>query len=664
MKILILIICSRDSPEYIKMKELLLNYYSKIHNIEFYFINHKKINTDIEFDNHDININGVESRAVITKKTVLAMKFCKDKSFDFCVRSNISTVIDVNKLLIFLKNIPQTNIYCGGQFNNTGDAVDGRLVKSELLLDLPFVGGTSIIISKDIYNSLCDNSDKIDYSLIDDVAMALYIKLNHFDILTRTNKYTHPNYNAEIFWVDEKNISQILKNEIKTKKIVFYRHRTLNRATDVENMTQICDYVINNKNNDEYVYIPKPISRLPIINIIFFARHFTYDDTELSLYNYARYNEEILGNKSYIVCFREDSKPKELGFTHRESFDRFKQRFTIIEIDYLLEIKQIIETYNISFFYTQTHGGSDIYHFDNKEIWGNCSTIKHCVYTTTVLDADHNICLTPMLNVRYNTNLPVIPYIVWVPPFIKDLRKDLNIPAEATVFGRNGVFGNFNIDYVKEAIKEIVLNDTNKYFLFMNTEKFYNHPRIIHIESNLNLIYRTRFINTCDAMINGNSVAETFNLYIAEFSFKNKPIITSRCGGGGHIKILGDKAVIYDSKEELLQILKDIRSIISLRTDWNAYKQYSAKYVMSLFQNIFLTKENIIPTEGKWITCGKEGEIINLPIGTKVRYGWYTHDWVECFTTNSTICASNTIFGDPAPCIGKIIQRFEPEVSK
>lgn len=41
------------------------------------------------------------------------------------------------------------------------------------------------------------------------------------------------------------------------------------------------------------------------MNIIFFVRHFTERGTEVAIYDYAKYNEIILKNKSYIVCFNE-----------------------------------------------------------------------------------------------------------------------------------------------------------------------------------------------------------------------------------------------------------------------------------------------------------------------------------------------------------------------
>jgi hypothetical protein len=89
-------------------------------------------------------------------------------------------------------------------------------------------------------------------------------------------------------------------------------------------------------------------------------------------------------------------------------------------------------------------------------------------------------------------------------------------------------------------------------------------------------------------MIHARSDGETFGLSIAEFSIKNKPIITCNCGDKEHIKLLGDKAVIYNSKEELLHIFKNITEIINTRDDWNAYKLFTPLYVMNLFRtNIF-----------------------------------------------------------------------------
>ena len=57
--------------------------------------------------------------------------------------------------------------------------------------------------------------------------------------------------------------------------------------------------------------------------IAFIVKHFTERGTELSTYNYAKYNEKILGNKSIIIAFNKTSKKKK-GFinTTRELFSK------------------------------------------------------------------------------------------------------------------------------------------------------------------------------------------------------------------------------------------------------------------------------------------------------------------------------------------------------
>jgi len=91
-------------------------------------------------------------------------------------------------------------------------------------------------------------------------------------------------------------------------------------------------------------------------------------------------------------------------------------------------------------------------------------------------------------------------------------------------------------------------------------------------------------------MIHARQMGETFGLSIAEFSIKNKPIITCNCGDLEHIKILGDKAIIYSSKEEIINIFQNIKSIINSRNDWNAYTLYSPEYVMNLFKTYIFDK--------------------------------------------------------------------------
>ena len=324
------------------------------------------------------------------------------------------------------------------------------------------------------------------------------------------------------------------------------------------------------------------------MNIAFFCRHFTERGTEVSTYNYAKYNEEILGNKSYIICFS-PKKQREINFPlTRMSYSKFKERFEILEIDDISDMKYIITNKSLTHFYTQSHGLEDIYQFNNNTIWGNCKTIYHCVFHHSHPQSDIYCSISNYLNTKNNTNLPVISYMTETINYTENLRKKLNISENAIVIGRHGGNTTFDIKYVHDCIVNIMGTHENIYFLFMNTDKFYEHKRIIYLDKTIDNNEKQKFINTCDAMVHARSEGETFGAAVAEFSVSNKPVITCNCGDLEHIRILGDKGIVYNSKEELTHIFNNIETIIKSRTDWNAYKEYSPEKVMMRFKEICL----------------------------------------------------------------------------
>ena len=82
---------------------------------------------------------------------------------------------------------------------------------------------------------------------------------------------------------------------------------------------------------------------------------------------------------------------------------------------------------------------------------------------------------------------------------------------------------------------------------------------------------------------------ETFGLAIAEFSSKNKPIITyydspERC----HIDILGDKGLYYNDYFSLYNILINLNHSDIIGKEWNCYQNYTPERVMEKFNKVFL----------------------------------------------------------------------------
>jgi hypothetical protein len=327
------------------------------------------------------------------------------------------------------------------------------------------------------------------------------------------------------------------------------------------------------------------------MNVGFFVRHFTERGTEVAVFDYAKHNEELLNNKSIIICFTPEAQRRHNFPAERASFDKFNNRFQIVEIGEMNDMPKVIREHNLAFFYTLTYGGgNDIYQFQNKALWGPCKTIKHCVFETSYPESDFYLTIAACVNKKYGTSYPVLPHVVDLPMSRADLRSELGIPRTAVVYGRHGGMSEFNLPFAHAAIVEHLNQDPNCYFVFMNTQRFFEHPRLIHLPKNVNLEYKVKFINTCDAMIHARQMGETFGMSVAEFSVKNKPVITCPVGDLEHIEILGDKAVLYRSKDELLGVFRNIASILASRSDWNAHRMYTPEHVMDIFKTLVFDK--------------------------------------------------------------------------
>lgn len=324
-----------------------------------------------------------------------------------------------------------------------------------------------------------------------------------------------------------------------------------------------------------------------MVSIGFFVRHFSERGTEVAIYDYAKYNEDMLGNQSYIICWSRKTLLQYGLQVVSNSYDKFKRRFPVLEIDRIEDITRLIDGHKLDVFYTLTHGGVDYYQFSNKQIWKNCKTIKHTVLRTDYPESDMYCCISNWMNTRFGSSYPVLPHMIDIPNVEGNLREILAIPKDAIVYGRYGSSDTFSIPFVYEVIDKITQQNDHIYFLFMNTPLFCS-PRknIIHLPYETALDKKVLFINTCDAMIHARADGETFGLSCGEFAIKQKNIITGiSYFNNGHLQILQDKAIIYYDKQSLEDILLHFE-IYKRDMSTNPYQQYTPQKVMEIFDNM------------------------------------------------------------------------------
>ena len=171
-----------------------------------------------------------------------------------------------------------------------------------------------------------------------------------------------------------------------------------------------------------------------------------------------------------------------------------------------------------------------------------------------------------------------------------DLREECNIPRKATVIGRHGGYTTFDIPFVHQVVKRVTEVRSDIYFVFLNTEPFCEpHPRIIHLPGTADAKRKTKFINTCDAMLHAREQGETFGLAVGEFSVRNKPVLTwSESKQKAHLEYLGHKGLLYRDEWELERLLTRFEP--DPEGDWDAYsKRFNPRSVMREFYSTFLS---------------------------------------------------------------------------
>jgi glycosyltransferase involved in cell wall biosynthesis len=335
------------------------------------------------------------------------------------------------------------------------------------------------------------------------------------------------------------------------------------------------------------------------MNILFHTNQISERGTEVALFDYASGNKNILKGASFIAA------PKNRVFEN-SILEKFKADFDVLLYEELEEIDSFIEKKNIDLTYQISHGKKE------NLITNKVPVFVHCVFTTKERFGAFYCPISEYLNRYYRTKYPVLHHIVKAFPGTKrTLHRELNIPKNVTIFGSYGGKNALNIQFVQETILEIAKQRSDIFFLFMNFIPWTNGlSNIIFLPGNTNPAYKEMFINTCDAMIHGRADGETFGLSIAEFSIKNKPVITwnpncihnfyfclkslvhyvrkqGHIYAKAHLDFLGDKAISYSNKKNLTDILVNFKAKYLKSVNYDCYSErFSEEKIMRIFEGI------------------------------------------------------------------------------
>lgn len=314
-------------------------------------------------------------------------------------------------------------------------------------------------------------------------------------------------------------------------------------------------------------------------------------------YDYGIYLQEILNHEVIFVTSKQ---------SQNDGLEKINKKFKSVlynlptvhtqPIGLLKETKktleQIVVDEKIDFFHFIKSGEND---FITPE---NCKTGVQSVFRMDQPHGDVYVGVSEYLAKKFNKN-EFLPHIITYKPPTENYRTKYNIPSDVLVIGRHGGFGQFNIPFVKQAVEDILAHRSDIFFLFLSTEPFITHERVLFIPWVADDQDIFNFIDACDVMLHGRIDGETFGLSVAEFSISNKPVITwsglienTQYTGysTAHLDILQDRAIIYNNYTDLLDTLFSIDKQFIQQYNWDKYSiNYSPNNVINKYNKLFLT---------------------------------------------------------------------------
>lgn len=301
----------------------------------------------------------------------------------------------------------------------------------------------------------------------------------------------------------------------------------------------------------------------------------------MALFDYAFHNQQILGNESIVFY---DQRSEIVAPT---VFKKFKQEFNLIPYQSLLEITSHVDQGLIDAMYLIKSGERDGY------AQSGVPNLVHAVFPQGAQETHGDVYafVSEWLSEECsNGKIPFVPHMVHLPIASGSIRESLGIPSNALVFGCYGGSDSFNLQFVKNVIAEIVDQHPHVYFLFMNIDRFIDHPQVIFLPGNSDPEFKSQFINTCDAMLHARGIGESFGIACGEFSIHNKPVLTYALSPQrSHIDILGKRALLYKGPKELRALLLGFDKSWAMNQNWDCYtKDFSPSPVMKKFSDVFL----------------------------------------------------------------------------
>ena len=180
-----------------------------------------------------------------------------------------------------------------------------------------------------------------------------------------------------------------------------------------------------------------------------------------------------------------------------------------------------------------------------------------------------------------------VPHMIDLPEPQTNCRSDYGVPENAILGIRLGGFNTFDIPFVHEAVQNILELNESFWFIFVNTQPFVRHERVIYAEALYGEQDKSDLLNSADFMLHARSNGESFGLALLEAMYLKLPVLAWSGGvDRNHLELLGSHS-IYKNRKQLLHKMCNIKSYKDIEGNYRKSLEYLPEPVMKSFFSVF-----------------------------------------------------------------------------
>jgi hypothetical protein len=254
-KIIVLLLTKENEEQFVLAENVIRNTWAKNNNKNCEIWYYYGDSPEFLVDNNVIRCNIPEGFPNIGKKTICAFEYLLNLEFDFILRANSSSYVNINKLVDYVQNLPTEKYYGGSPIHFYGGGIT-----EEDLLNPPknCAHGCGFLLSRDLVRLIVENQDKWGHHMIDDMALCKFMKVFNVE-LTEYPRLEVSRYENDVMYNQHE--VEISETELKENFFVRTRTREMNRNNEVkiiekcyrmEKKNKILVQVGSSDGNDEF----------------------------------------------------------------------------------------------------------------------------------------------------------------------------------------------------------------------------------------------------------------------------------------------------------------------------------------------------------------------------------------------------------------------------